>query len=195
MGKPIEVLVLAAGLSTRLGQHKAMIDINGKPLIHHIVNRLHRSGMISVTSVTNTDLLADVMLASASGNVVLNPAPELGRTESIRCGLRSMIERLGSLPKRVLIVPIDRPGWDVEIVHSLIGLGVSTYPIASGKGGHPLYLEEEDIRSVYLSEGDVPLKNLVNCQAVKVTFDSLHLNIDTPEDLELLNAAAMEPWF
>ena len=33
MGKPIEVLVLAAGLSTRLGQHKAMIDVNGKPLI------------------------------------------------------------------------------------------------------------------------------------------------------------------
>lgn len=195
MGKSIEVLILAAGLSTRLGQHKAMIDINGKPLIHHIVNRLYRSGMTSITSVTNSDLLADVMLASPSGNVVLNPAPELGRTESIRCGLRSMIERLGSLPKRLLIVPIDRPGWSVEVLQSLIGLGVSTYPISSGKGGHPLYLEDDDIRSVYLSEGDVPLKNLVNCQSVEVIFDSLHLNIDTPGDLELLNAAAMEPWF
>ncbi|RJU95475.1 MAG: hypothetical protein DWC00_05165 [Candidatus Poseidoniales archaeon] len=195
MAKQIEVLVLAAGLSRRLGQHKAMIDINGNPLIHHIVNRIKRSGMVSITSVTNSELLADVMLASPSANVVLNPYPDLGRTESIRCGLRSMIERLGSLPKRVLIVPIDRPGWDENIIQALVGLGTSTYPVDSGRGGHPLYLEEEDIRSVYLSKGDVPLKDLVNCQAVEVNFDSLHLNIDTPEDLELLNAVAKEPWF
>jgi CTP:molybdopterin cytidylyltransferase MocA len=195
MAKAVEVLILAAGLSTRLGQHKAMIDIKGNPLIHHIVNRLHRSGMASITVVTNSDLLANVMLASPSANVVLNPSPELGRTESIRCGLRSIIERLGSLPKRVLIVPIDRPGWDEEIIRSLVCLGKSTYPVASGKGGHPLYLEEEDIRSVYLSKGDVPLKDIVNCQAVEVDFDSLHLNIDTPEDLELLNDAATESWF
>ena len=195
MAKAIEVLVLAAGLSRRLGQHKAMIDINGHSLVHHIVNRLHRSGMTSITSVTNSDLLADIMLASPSVNVVLNPNPDLGRTESIRCGLRSMIERLGSLPKRVLIVPIDRPGWDEKIIQSLVGLGVSTYPVESGRGGHPLYLEEDDIRSVYLSKGDVPLKDLVNCQAVEVDFASLHLNIDTPEDLVLLNAAAKEPWF
>lgn len=195
MAKAIEVLVLAAGLSRRLGQHKAMIDINGHSLVHHIVNRLHRSGMTSITSVTNSDLLADIMLASPSVNVVLNPNPDLGRTESIRCGLRSMIERLGSLPKRVLIVPIDRPGWDEKIIQSLVGLGVSTYPVESGRGGHPLYLEEDDIRSVYLSKGDVPLKDLVNCQAVEVDFASLHLNIDTPEDLVLLNAAAKEAWF
>ena len=195
MAKQIEVLVLAAGLSRRLGQPKAMIDINGNPLIYHIVNRIKRSGMTSITSVTNSELLADVMLASPSANVVLNPYPDLGRTESIRCGIRSMIERLGSLPKRVLIVPIDRPGWDENIIQALVGLGKSTYPVASGRGGHPLYLEEEDIRSVYLSKGDVPLKDLVNCQAVEVNFDSLHLNIDTPEDLELLNAVAKEPWF
>lgn len=195
MAKAIEVLVLAAGLSRRLGQHKAMIEINGHPLVHHIVNRLHRSGMTSITCVTNSDLLADVMLASPSANVVLNPSPDLGRTESIRCGLRSMIERLGSLPKRVLIVPIDRPGWDERIIQSLVDLGVSTFPVSSERGGHPLFLEEEDIRSVYLSEGDVPLKDLVNCQAIKVDFDSLHLNIDTPKDLEFLNAAAKEPWF
>ena len=195
MAKAIEVLIIAAGLSVRLGQHKAMVEVNGNPLIHHIVNRLERSGMSSITSVTNSDLLADVMLACPSVNVVLNPSPELGRTESIRCGLLSMTERLGSLPKRVLIVPIDRPGWDEGIIQSLVGLGVSTFPVSSGKGGHPLYLEEEDIRSVYLSKGDVPLKDLVNCQAVEVDFDSLHLNIDTPEDLEFLNAAAKEPWF
>lgn len=195
MAKAIEVLILAAGLSIRLGQHKAMVKLNGNPLIHHIVNRLERSGMTSITSVTNSDLLADVMLACPSVNVVLNPSPELGRTESIRCGLRSITERLGSLPKRVLIVPIDRPGWDENMVRSLVCLGVSTYPIASGKGGHPLYLEEEDVRSVYLSEGDVPLKNLVNCQPIEIDFDSLHLNVDTPDDLELLKAASTESWF
>ena len=195
MSKPVEVLILTAGLSKRLGQHKAMIDINGHPLIHYIVNRLHRSGMTSITSVTNSDLLADVMLSTPGANVVLNPSPELGRTESIRCGIRSMIERVGCLPKQVLIVPIDRPGWNEQIVQTLVGHGGSTYPVDSGKGGHPLYLEEEDVRSVYLSEGDVPLKNLVNCQPIEVDFDSLHLNVDTPDDLKLLSAASTEPWF
>ena len=53
----------------------------------------------------------------------------------------------------------------------------------------------QDVRSVYLSEGDVPLKNLVNCQPIEIDFDSLHLNVDTPDDLELLKTASTESWF
>jgi hypothetical protein len=53
----------------------------------------------------------------------------------------------------------------------------------------------DDIKTVYLSEGDVPLSSLVSRTQIPVEFPFLHLNIDTVDDLEQLNLAAKEEWF
>ena len=116
----VDVIVLAAGRSSRLGQPKALIDVNGKKLIEHLVKRLHQRGNVEMTIVTNNDLFADVILLCPSAHVVLNPDPEKGRTGSIQCGLASILERNGRLPKKVLLVPVDRPGWSVELVNNLL---------------------------------------------------------------------------
>ena len=38
-------IVLAAGASARLGQPKALVDVGGKPLVQHLVERLENSGL------------------------------------------------------------------------------------------------------------------------------------------------------
>ena len=71
----IDVILLAAGRSSRLGQPKALVDADGLPLIQRLMSRLYQL-QAEVTVVTNTDLLADIMLLCPSAHVVLNPGPE-----------------------------------------------------------------------------------------------------------------------
>jgi len=191
----VDVIVLAAGRSSRLGQPKALLDVDGRPLITHLVQRLQRVSDIEITIVTNNDILADVYLACPEAHVVLNPDPEKGRTGSIQCGLSSILERKGRLPKRVLIAPVDRPGWSVDIVMNLISSSVSSSPVWEGRGGHPLLIAGDDVNTVYLAESNAPLSSLIEREKFDVDFPFLHLNIDTEVDLEELFLAAKEEWF
>ena len=191
----LEVIILAAGRSTRLGQPKALVDAGGETLIARIVSRIQLVENAFVTAVTNDDLLADIILACPSIQVVLNPVPEQGRTTSIQRGLASILERNGRLPQRLLIVPVDRPGWSIEVLKTLLNSEVSCYPVWNNQGGHPLLLVGDDIKTVYLSEGDVPLSSLVSRTPIAVEFPFLHLNIDTADDLEQLILATKEEWF
>ena len=190
----IDVILLAAGRSSRLGQPKALVDVDGQPLIQRLISRLHQLHP-EVTVVTNTDLLADIMLLCPSAHVVLNTDPEKGRTGSIQCGLASILERNGRLPKKVLLVPVDRPGWSVELVNNLLESETTTCPVWNNRGGHPLLMVGDDVKAVYLAEGDAPLSSLVQRKPMPVDFPWLHLNIDTEADLVDLLTASKEDWF
>ena len=191
----VEVILLAAGRSSRLGQPKALVDVHGQPLIQRLMSRLHQLNDVEVTIVTNTDLLADIMLLCPSAHVVLNPDPEKGRTGSVQRGLSSILERNGRLPRKVLLVPVDRPGWSVEIVRNLLQMETSSCPVWDKRGGHPLFIVGDDINAVYLGKDDVPLSSLVDRKTMPVDFRWLHLNIDTKEDLSELLTASKEDWF
>ena len=191
----LDVIVLAAGLSSRLGQPKALVDVNGRSLISCLIDRLNKLKQVEITAVTNPDLFADVMIQCPSIHVVLNPNPEKGRTGSIKHALEAILERNGRLPSRLLIVPVDRPGWSAELVRDLLDYEVSCCPSWNERGGHPLLLTENDINAVYLSEGDVPLSSLVQREMMPVEFPWLHLNIDTEDDLNDLFTASEEVWF
>ena len=191
----VDVIVLAAGRSSRLGQPKALVDVNGRPLITHLIQRLQRVSDIEITIVTNNDILADVYLACPEAHVVLNPDPEKGRTGSIQCGLSSILERKGRLPKHVLIVPVDRPGWSVDIIMNLIASSATSSPVWDGRGGHPLLIAGDDVNTVYLADSNAPLSSLIEREKIDVDFPFLHLNIDTKDDLDELDLAAKEDWF
>lgn len=190
----IDVILLAAGRSSRLGQPKALVDVDGQPLIQRLMNRLNQLHT-EVTVVTNTDLLADIMLLCPSAHVVLNPDPEKGRTGSVQCGLASILERNGRLPKKVLLVPVDRPGWSVKLVSSILESETSICPVWNNRGGHPLLMVGDDVTTVYLAEGDAPLSSLVQRTPLPVDFPWLHLNIDTEDNLDDLIRASKEDWF
>ncbi len=191
----LDVIILAAGRSSRLGEAKALIDLGGNSLISCLVARLQKLTNVAITAVTNADLLADIMIQCPSIHVVLNPDPEKGRTGSLRCALESILERNGRLPNRLLLVPVDRPGWSIEIVRLLLESDVSCCPSWDDRGGHPLLLVGNDIKSVYLSSGDVPLSSLIQRKTIRVNFPFLHLNIDRQEDVNKLLLASKEDWF
>ena len=183
-------VVLAAGKSTRLGQPKAMVTVKiGKreiPLVKWLVERLEQAG-ISPIIVTNQELLVPITFALPNRSVVLNPAPEKGRTGTIQCGLATIISNLKSKrAMNVLIVPVDRPGFTASTLEVLRHTEVTACPAKDGLGGHPVLVTPDDVEKILLASPETSLRDLISPMRINVADEFLHLNIDTVDDLKEL---------
>ena len=184
-------IVLAAGASARLGQPKALLEIDGEPLIQHLVERLEFVGLEPVI-VTRAELSVDILLALPEISVVINPNPDAGRTGSLQCGLKQILNTKGGEKAfRLLVVPVDRPGFSNGTLEALMEMDVCSCPAKDGRGGHPLLLMPDDVARIRTAEADTPLRDLCTPERFEVEDLYLHLNLDTPDDIEVLRDLAI----
>lgn len=177
MSKGIPAIILAAGASRRLGQPKALVDWGGESLVSKATRQLSQSGCNPIIVVTRSELQVDVMLQCDGATVIVNPEPEEGRTGSLQVGLLSLISELGRTPRRVLVSPVDRCGWNLQTIEALLQCNENTSPIPSG---HPLLLCEVD--KILSLPKDASLRDSIMIS--KISAPGEHKNIDTPADLE-----------
>ena len=177
----IGCIVLAAGYSTRLGEEKALLETGEGPLVGWLVNRLQRQGLEPVV-VTNEQIFEDIC-ESVECEVICNPDPNSGRTGTVQLGIKSV----GLAPgRKFLIVPVDRPGFSDSTLTSLLAVESTACPASGGRGGHPLLLSEHDAFKILDFSPSKPLRDLVEPIRMEVSDPFLHLNIDTPSDVEKL---------
>ena len=179
MAKGVPAIVLAAGSSSRLGQPKALVEWNDETLVGRSVRLLQESGCNPIIVVTRSELQVDVMLSCPEATIIVNPNPEQGRTGSLQIGLLSLVSELGRTPRRVLITPVDRCGWNLQTISALMECNSNTSPSPSG---HPLLLCEID--NVLSLPRDSSLRE--NLEINRISAPGEHMNIDTPADLEAL---------
>ncbi|MBT4066787.1 MAG: NTP transferase domain-containing protein [Euryarchaeota archaeon] len=179
MAKCVPAIVLAAGSSSRLGQPKALVEWNGETLVGRAVRLLQESGCKPIIVVTRSELQIDVMLSCKDATIVVNPNPEDGRTGTLQVGLLSLLSELGRTPRRVLISPVDRCGWNKETIPALLENHSNASPDPSG---HPLLLCEID-KVLALSKESSLREQL---EITRISAPGVHMNIDTPADLEAL---------
>jgi|TARA_B100000959_G_scaffold75561_1_gene80205 CTP:molybdopterin cytidylyltransferase MocA len=185
MGLPrIECVILAAGSSNRLGRDKALIRIGVGTLVEWLSERVSNRG-VDVTVVANKTNLGEISAKIPESNVVENTEPQKGRTGSLKVGI-SNIDFSKGPNYRLLVVPVDRPGFSDSTLERLIGSEESCCPMLEGKGGHPLLLSLDDVDRVRGSSEDTPLREIVDPVRFEVIDRTLHLNIDTPSDIEEL---------
>ena len=177
----IGCIVLAAGASVRLGQPKALVRIGEQCLVEWGVSRLQTHGLEPLV-VTNEEII-DEVAASVNCEVVVNPDPESGRTGTLQVGIR----HIGAgARQRILVVPVDRPGFSDSTLVTLLDSTVTSCPAQGGRGGHPLLLSAEDAAKVVAGSPSAPLRDLINPIRIEVTDPHLHLNVDRQEDLDWL---------
>ena len=176
----MQCVILAAGSSVRLGRDKALIDVGSQALISWISQRL--SGRVdNITIVTNEANFEEISKIVSDAKVVLNPYPHKGRTGSLKVGIES-IDSSGAEDYRLLVVPVDRPGFSDSTLERLICSDQTCCPMKEGRGGHPLALACEDVGKIRKSSANLPLRELIEASRFEVSDRFLNLNIDTPED-------------
>ena len=181
MRDSLECVILAAGSSSRLGIDKALIDVGSQTLVSWISRRL--SGRVAnITIVANASNFEEISKLVSGANVILNRNPKKGRTGSLKVGIAS-IDSSGAKGYRLLVVPVDRPGFSDSTLDRLICSKETCCPMKEGRGGHPLMISNIDVEKVRKSSADSPLKEVIGASKFEVLDRFLNLNIDTPEDI------------
>ncbi len=192
----ISGVVLAAGLSRRMGAPKQMLPLNGETtLLGHALAVAARSRLGEVVVVLSPPVFEQLDLSVHPSVVpVLNRVPEQGQSHSLRLGLAAVSpEAVGAL-----ILLCDQPGVTTRLIDFLIaeferepcGALVPTY---GGKRSTPVLLGRTFCSLVDTLSGDTGARRLLDAYPELVReIEAGHLgapeDIDTPEQYERLVA-------
>ncbi len=184
-------IVLAAGLSTRLGRPKQLVEVCGKPALQHVLDTVRQTRLAPVILVVNPDVARALSALDTRGcTIVVNHRPEEGQSSSLRAGLEAVPADCDA----VVFLLGDQPFVGAEIVDGLIErFAVTGAPIVrprydDGPGnpvliGRALFAELAELRG---DTGARPL--LAKHQASIVEFDARQhrtpIDLDTPDDIE-----------
>lgn len=138
----ISGIILAAGESSRLGQPKQLLELDGKILLQHVVDSATRAGLHEIVVVLGHDAesVEAALLLPINARVVVNPEYRSGQSTSLRAGLDAVDPRadaaailLGDQPRlsagtirrtiaafRASSAPVMRCTWRGEPRHPVL---------------------------------------------------------------------------
>lgn len=182
-------LLLAAGAGRRLGGPKALLHLDGTPLVARALDVLREAGcgpIVVVLGAAAAQVRATVDLGDALA--VVNPAWATGIGSSLRAGLAALLE---TDAEAALVMPVDMPGVGPEAVRRVAALpyldalvcasyrGRRDYPMLLGRRHWPgiATLANADVgaRPYLLAHGPEVLT--AACESIASDDD-----VDTPTD-------------
>ncbi|MCC7449568.1 MAG: putative selenium-dependent hydroxylase accessory protein YqeC [Anaerolineae bacterium] len=188
----VAAIVLAGGLSSRMGQSKVLLPWDGRPVIRVIVDRLKRLRLDDIVVVTGH-------LAKQVGAALDQEPVRLAHNKRYRAGemlssLQTGLQALGPEISACLIVLGDQPQIDNRIVHEVLnayaeGKGTIVAPSYHHRRGHPILIDRQYWQELLdLPDGSAP-RDVINTHAdathyVEVDTDSVLRDMDTPEDYQ-----------
>lgn len=166
-------LILAAGASTRMGTHKALLELDGSTYLTHIASRLLDGGCTHIYVVTGAQALKLPNDLRTHSSVIMNEYWRTGIRSSIQAGLRE-IEA-----DSICIQPVDTPGVSAQTIQRLISIH-PTYgavPTYRGVSGHPVVITK--VLQRRLLEND--------SQSLREVLESYPINYIDVQDRAVLN--------
>lgn len=192
----IAAVVLAAGMSSRMGSNKLMAELNGKALVRHAVEAALASAARPVIVVTgNEEAKTRATLSDLNVSFVSNPDFAKGLSTSLKAGIAATPADCDG----AIILLGDMPGVSTTLIDKLIAsfdpsedraICVAT---RNGKHGNPVLWARRFFEEIASIEGDVGAKALVGAygelvREVEATDDAPLIDIDTPEALAAYRA-------
>jgi molybdenum cofactor cytidylyltransferase len=187
-------IVLAAGLSRRMGRPKLLLELYGKPVIRHAVESVIAAGIRQVLVVTGPD--QEPLARALDGldvRFAVNPTPESGQGSSVGVG----VSALPSGTDAALIALADQPGVPAEVIPALIealkqpGKAIAA-PRYSDGIGNPVLFAASVFLELRTLGGDRGARAVVERDpsrlAVVDISSAMPRDLDTPEDYESLSA-------
>jgi len=185
------VIILAAGLSERMGRSKAFLKWDKHTtFLKKIIQEYSSFGSGKVIVVVNqngySQILSDFPAISEYSNIIINPNPEKGRMGSIKLGIKELPAN-----SACYIQNIDNPfvtGEVLNAMNNLIKPDAYVVPTYAEKGGHPVLVSSEIIKEISLIENpDYDLRKILNNFKrieVKTNDERILVNINTLSDYQ-----------
>jgi molybdenum cofactor cytidylyltransferase len=188
----ISGVVLAAGTSSRLGRPKQLLELEGRPLLQHVVDAAVASGLDEVVVVLGheSERIASALTLPPGTWVVINRDYEAGQSTSLRAGLDSVDPRAGA----AAVLLGDQPGLTSAAIRKVLDAWrESDAPIVralwQGTPGHPVILARSEWEFVGKLEGDRGARDLIagSGRAEVIEMDEPPVaDVDTWEQYEKL---------
>ena len=186
----IGAVIVAAGMSSRMGDFKPMLNIGSISIAQRIVATFHQAGVTKIVVVTgyNAQLLERHL---ANNGLVFLRNEDYATTQmfdSAKIGLSWLKDKCD----RILFTPVDIPLFTAMTVTSLIESGAElACPVCEGRTGHPLLISASLAERLLEDGGEGGMQGAISRCGTEMTLvpvedpGVLH-DADTPDDYKAL---------
>ncbi|ACO86542.1 nucleotidyltransferase family protein [Clostridium botulinum] len=184
----VDGIVLAAGLSSRVGRYKLALDIQGKTVIERCIESMYDiCSNVIVVGGHNYNLLQDILKPYAKVKMILNENYIEGMFTSVKKGLYQVEE------DKFFLIPADYPLIKKETYIKMLSTnGDIVIPTYKNIKGHPVLIKRRIINNI-LSGGYDSLREFINENGFSILCiedEGVLLDIDTDQDyIDILNRA------
>jgi molybdenum cofactor cytidylyltransferase len=195
--EPTAGIILAAGMSRRLGRPKQLVHVGGRFLLHWAIEAALRSRLERVVLVLGHEaprILETLgsFLRDPRFGTVINERYGEGMAQSLRTGLLAVKEAFPSAMFLLGDQPlVDAPTIDLLLVRFRTSRRDICVPVHQGQRGHPVLFSEAMYDSILALKGDVGARELIRANPDRVLLVELEgpqgfLDVDTAGDLDRL---------
>ena len=164
----LAAVILAAGVSSRMGNFKPMLTVDGQTMIHRVVSSMQEAGAAPIVVVTGYKhaVLAQHLADSGVTFVHNERYFETQMLDSLLLGLSA----LPSGTERVLITPADIPLVKQETIRTLLAAdGAFVRPSYQGTPGHPVVMDFRLHEQLRMFRGGGGLRGAIEASGVVPT--------------------------
>ncbi|WP_135554773.1 nucleotidyltransferase family protein [Paenibacillus cymbidii] len=196
----IGAVVLAAGMSTRMGEHKLLLRAGGRPLFHYAARAALAASLEPVVVVGGyrfDALAAEVDLFYGQIELVENKRYASGMASSLQAGIQAMEGRTDA----AFVFVADQPLVPVLAIDAMVRQYEREYadgvriirPLYGDAPGHPVLFDAEiygEFRHLAGDEGgrSIVVKDRSRVQTVIFANAVWGFDVDTPDDYERVRA-------
>ena len=181
-------VIAAAGMSSRMGRFKPLLELGGKPMIRHIADTFRAFGVDKLVVVTGNNAAAlEKALPGDDIEFVRNERyAETQMFDSAKLGLG----RVASMYENIFFTTADIPLFSTAVLDRLSEAdGDFICPTFAGREGHPVLLRGEAAKRLLADDGDGGMRRAVERQGIRKTCvevaeRGILFDADTPEDFE-----------
>jgi len=189
----IAAILLAAGQSSRMGQHKLLLPVLGKPLLLHAVEHATAAGFDEVLVVVGyhaEDVRA--LLTTYPVRIVENPQYAQGQSTSVRAGIAA----LSAQTEAAMILLGDQPLVNTAILQRLMRVWRDSgkpivAPYYAGQRGNPVLFARAlfpELLSVSGDQGgrEVLQRHAAEVEPVQIAEAEAAQDLDTWQEYQAL---------
>lgn len=188
----MNAILLAAGLSKRMGVQKLLLPFNGTTVIETVINNMHGAGFSPIIAVFSSEVCDAVRKRPDWLRVGINKDPERGQSSSLAIGLEMLPDgedfciMLGDLP---FVGPEEMRKLGQSFKDLPEDKTVFT-PCRNGIFGHPMFYRALWKDRFKNAAGDTGGRNILIKHGDEIataeTPDCHFCDIDTPDDYKNL---------